>query len=83
MEEVDVATTKVEAKSLVEKAVEDERETINVATKKEIVEEETIEQRVADEVVAKVVEEEKRKIYKEDMNNDASPMETNLPESSM
>jgi hypothetical protein len=59
MEEVDVATKKVEAKSLVEKVVEDERETIKVAAKKEIVEEETIEQRVEDEVVAKVVEEEK------------------------
>jgi hypothetical protein len=74
---VAATTTEAKVKELATKAVEGEREA-KIATKKAIAKVEATKQRAVDEVVAKVVEEEKRKKGKEALNNDASPMDNDL-----
>jgi len=76
---------KAKHKVATEKATKDERQA-KFAAKKESTKRETIEKRATDEDTTKEAKEDKEewwKRYEEALNNDTSPMDTNLPNSSM
>jgi hypothetical protein len=72
----------MEAKALVEKAPEDEKEE-KVAIEKVVAKAMAAEQRAVDEATTKAVEEEQGKRDEEDLDNDTSPMDIYIPETTV